>query len=404
MGESGRAGVKHSPLLPAVLALLALSCLMALALACESTLSSPEAKAARQATSAPLSAATPWPAPLSIEKPKPATGLRIVELDPTFRPVYVDGLEYAAIGRDDQLYLVNVETGEASQVVNDEHPKYEAAFSAHYAAWTDRRREIELPSVDSNSPFSYSDDIFVLDRATGEQWRITEETARRNGLETSGDWLVWQDSRNDTGQHYTSDIYAHSLRTGREIPVAVAPGSQRSPAIDGDTVVWADNRNSPAIGTAKAGCGNCPENRFDIYAMDLSTGEQRVLFENGHLNQAPDINGSYLAWQSFDSERPAEVRLLDLESGRVQIIAQDEDFHLRPSLSDQYLVWSTSGACDMMTEGDFDITGVFAMHLGTRDTWKLTDYVQPIAAVSGNMVVINEYCWGGGPVYALFLD
>ena len=112
-------------------------------------------------------------------------------------------------------------------------------------------------------------------------------------------------------------------------------------------MVWADSRNSPVRGTFKAGCGNCPENRFDIYAMNLATGEERVLVETGYLNQGPDIFGNRLAWQSFDPERPAEVRLLDPETGRVQVVAQSRDFWMRPSLSDRYLVWTVSGACDM---------------------------------------------------------
>lgn len=333
-----------------------------------------------------------------------------MELDLGYRPVYVDGQEYAAIGPDGQLYLVNVETGERIQITDDEYPKYEAAFSAGYVAWVDRRREIELPDVDAGPPFNYSDDIFVLDRATGEQKRITEAPARRKGLEISGDWLVWQDRRNETGQHYVNyDIYAYNLRTGEEMPVAVAPGSQRSPAIYGDTVVWADNRNSPLAGAKKGehselGCGNCPENRFDIHALDLATGEERVLVETGYLNRDPTIHGTHLAWQSFSPQRGAEVRWLDLESGIARTLAQSEDFRLRPYLSDRYLVWSSSGSCDLRREGDFEVTGVFAMRLDTGEMWKLTGYVEPVVAVSGNMVIIVEYCWGGGPVYAVFLD
>ena len=227
---------------------------------------------------APNSTATALPP----AAPKPAEGLRIVELDNQYRPVYAHGLEYAAIGLDGQLYIINVRTGEMDRATDDEHPKYHAAFSADYVAWIDHRRKIELPGVDSNPTFNYSGDIFVLDRATGEEKRITGDPARRMSLESSGDWLVWMDRRNESGQksdHF--DIYAYNLRTGEEIPVAVAPGSQRSPAIHGTMVVWADNRNSPAMGTSKAGCGNCPENRFEIHALDLSTGEERVLVENG---------------------------------------------------------------------------------------------------------------------------
>ena len=386
------------------LVFVATACLMSLACGPDSPSSAatsprPAPASRGTATLGPTSTALP-PAP-----PKPAAGLRTVELDARYRPVFADGLEYAAIGPGDQLYVVNVETGQIVQVTDGEHPKYEAVLSARYVAWVDHRRMIELGERDTNPPFNYSADIFVLDRATGEEKRITEAPARRVGLEISGEWLAWMDSRNDgSGSHSEFDIYAYNLRTGEEIPAAVGPGSQRSPAIHGNTMVWADNRNSPAMGTTKAGCSNCPENRFDIYALDLTTGEERVLVQSGHLNQAPDINGTHLAWQTQEPGRPAEVRLLDLEGGQVRTMGQGRSFFSGPSLSDRHVVWSTSWPCDVMPVPDTALTGVYAGHLETGEVLQLTDYVEPVVLLSGNMAIVIEYCWGGGPTYAVFLD
>ena len=283
------------PALAVVVALVAVSCLMALA---GRPTSPPEPTPAGPATETTLSATAQKPAPTALPSatPKPLSGQRIVELGSTYRPVDVHSLEYAAIGPDDQLHIVNVETGQRIQITYDEHPKYHAAFSADYVAWVDHRRKIELPGVDSNPPINYSANIFVINRATGEEKRITVVPAGRMGLEISGDWLVWEDSRNENGEKPVSfDIYAHNLMTGEEKSVAVAPGSQRNPAIHGNSTVWTDNRNSPAMGTSKAGCCNCPANRIDIYCLDLAIGEKRVLVANGYMNQAPDIFGNHLA-------------------------------------------------------------------------------------------------------------
>ena len=392
------------PALAVVVGLLAVSCLMALA--CRPT-PPPEPTPAGPATETTLSATAQKPAPTALPsaRPKSFSGQRIVELDSTYRPVYVDGLEYAAIGRDDQLYIINVDTGQRIQITYDEHPKYLAALSADYVAWVDHRRKIELPGMDLNPPFNYSGDIFVLDRDTDEEKRITEAPARRQGLQISGDWLVWEDSRNENGQKPVSfNIYAYNLMTGEEMPVAIAPGSQRSPAIYGHTVVWADNRSSPALSTAEAGCSNCPENRFDIYALDLTAGEERVLVESGYLNQAPDINGTHLAWQAYEPGRPAEVRLLDLKSGHVRAMGQARHFSSGPSLSERHVAWSTYWPCDVLPVPDTVFTGVFAGHLDTGEVWQLTDYVEPVVLLSGNMAIIIEYCWGGGRTFAVFLD
>ena len=65
-------------------------------------------------------------------------------------PVYVHGLEYVAIGHDNQLHLVNFETGQRIQATDGGHPRYEAALSAGHAVWVDHQRKIELHDQDSN--------------------------------------------------------------------------------------------------------------------------------------------------------------------------------------------------------------------------------------------------------------
>ena len=84
-------------------------------------------------------------------------------------------------------------------------------------------------------------DIFIMNLATGEQRRITELPARRRNLSIEGNLLVWQDNRNEVGEHHTHyDIYAYDIDAGKEIAVEVAPGAQRYPAVQGGRAVWLD--------------------------------------------------------------------------------------------------------------------------------------------------------------------
>ena len=168
-------------------------------------------------------------------------------------------------------------------------------------------------------------------------------------------------------------------------------------------MVWVDNRNIPHRGTGKAGCSNCLENGFDIYAPDLATGEERVLIETGYLNQAPDILGNHLALQSNDPERPAGAAF-EPGNRRGAGCRLERVFWQRPSLSDRYLVRPVSGACDMKVEGDFQVTGVFTKTLETGENRKVTDYVEPMVYISGNVVLIQGFCWGGGPVNAVIAE
>ena len=228
-------------------------------------------------------------------------------------------------------------------------------------------------------------------------------------LNLSGDRLVWADRRNETGEHYVNfDIYAYDLIKDQEIPVAVAPGSQQSLAVHGDTVVWTDNRNSPLVDTPNGdlpspGCGDCPENRFDIFSYDFSTGKERVLVETGYFNQWPAIHGEHLAWRAYAPDREMAINLLDLTTGRQRTVTEDNSVWYGPSLSDDYVVWTVGWSCDVFPQ-QAEGTGVFAQDLKTGEVWKLSDHIEPRAVVSGNMVIIIEGCHFIARVYAVFLE
>ena len=231
---------------------------------------------------------------------------KLVELTTDFRPTEFVGDGTAGIGRNGEVYLLNLSSREHRQVTNDRHPKIEAVISGDYVAWTDERRKIRLPGRNGTGR-QYSTDIFLRNLTTGEERRITDVPAKRKGLRFSGSRLVWQDNRNELHERYSDfDVFAYDLKTGREIPIAVAPGAQIGPAIFKETVVWADNRNSPTMGSPKAGCDRCPHNTFDIYAYDFTTGEKTLLAHTGSYRGRPDIYGRHVVWHGF-GEGPGTV-------------------------------------------------------------------------------------------------
>ena len=102
----------------------------------------------------------------------------------------------------------------------------------------------------------------------------------------------------------------------------MATDGHQWPAIQGDTVVWADNRNSPVRGTGKSGCSNCAGNPFDIYAYDITTGAETLLFASGQYNAAPSIHGQYVVWQEFYEEGKSRIHLLDRGTGQQRTLAE----------------------------------------------------------------------------------
>ena len=175
--------------------------------------------------------------------------LKVVELGFFARPMDVAGDRWVGIGPGGEVYLGNVRTGDVRQLTDDGHRKMQPVIYGDIVAWTDQSRGIETHDNNSFTHRGLADDIYVLDLNTGEKRRITEVPAKRRGLRISGNRLVWQDNRNEFGEHWSHfDIFAYDLETDEEIAVAVAPGVQRLGAIDGDRIVWSDNRSSANTG------------------------------------------------------------------------------------------------------------------------------------------------------------
>ena len=343
--------------------------LLSLAMACGPTQSAPMPTKAEEPTP------TPAPMPTVSEEPTPTpaleSGFKRVDLDPSYWPSGAIGDEYVAIGPDGEVHLLNIITGERRQLTDDGNRKSRPVLSENYVAWTDQRRQIEIPDRNNSirSALTFADDIFVLDLTTGEQRRITEAPANRYSLRISGHRLVWANTRNELEERYFDfDIYAYDLETDQEIPVAVRQGSQWAPVIYGGTVVWADNRNNPLLDAPDSdeihfGCGDCPENRFDIYAYDFSTGEEKPLIQSGYYNPYAIIHGDNVIWKSYHPEKPLVVKLLNLVTGEeVEIIHDPRVGYL--SLSDSYVVWTVGFPCDVGT------TGINPPEAYLREAWR----------------------------------
>ena len=110
--------------------------------------------------------------------PLPITDLRVMELGTEVR---ISGLwngEAVGIGEDGEVYLVTVATGEKRQLTSDGHHKWNAVIAADYVAWLDQRRQLALPGSTSKTPLYATDDVFLLDRRTGEIRRITDAAGK----------------------------------------------------------------------------------------------------------------------------------------------------------------------------------------------------------------------------------
>jgi hypothetical protein len=259
-----------------------------------------------------------------------------------------------------------------------------------------------------------------LNRSSGDVRVITEQPAPRMQLVLDGDRLAWADKRNELDGHYTAyDIYAYDLATNTEIAVAVAPGAQHQPSLSGYRLVWADNRDSATRDGDLAGCGNCANNRFDLYLYDFSSGETRVLVSGEGLRSSPSLSGGRLAWVEFEPANDplpsgavagaGEVYWMDLASGAMQRVTDTPQSESGVVLDGDRLLWKVSQACDVLVgpvgaTPEPQQTGVYVFDLAGGGVQRLTDYVEPRAWISGSAVLVVEGCMAGREVYVVEVE
>ncbi len=278
------------------------------------------------------------------------------------------------------LILIDIESGQRT-VISENGGWGPVALTPATAAWIDDSGQVQLYNI-----------------VSGETQQVTQVSAERVNLVGNDRWLVWQDKRNETGDdnYYAADIYAYDLFAGEEIAVAVAAGVQQQPALAGDTVVWADNRDSPARGQPLEGCGNCPDNPFDIYSYNLQTGETAVLIADGKHNAQPTISGNQAAWITHGEG----IKVMDLTTGAVETAVPYRQGMGQPQLFGDQLRYVVKQACDvvMVDESGQEIpveTGAFLFDLASRETAILTSYKEPLVLHSRANVLIAEGCMAG---------
>jgi hypothetical protein len=102
------------------------------------------------------------------------------------------------INSEGEITVLELTSGQES-TIKSEGLVVEVVLSDEMIAWT-RVEEPATSEADESGMTLYH--IFVHDRATGEQKRITEEPAPPYYLATSGTTLVWADKRHEMDAHY----------------------------------------------------------------------------------------------------------------------------------------------------------------------------------------------------------
>ncbi len=167
--------------------------------------------------------------------------------------------------------------------------------------------------------------VYVWDSATGEETRICDNTFYKSALDgihdIDEDYVV-----HETSVGHPNLVYQDLLQPDLEAQFVDTVGAwQEYPAVHGDRIVWQDLRNT----------------NWDIYMLQISTGEVTRLTTNVHNQRHPDIHGDLVVWQD-DRNTNWDIYALDLRTGIEQRLTTNIADEVTPSVYGRRVAWDSN--------------------------------------------------------------
>lgn len=305
--------------------------------------------------------------------------------------VDIDG-DWLVVQNDDRLTAHHLQTGKTRIVPTKGRLWGGFAVGGGKLVWADLRNDphVKVSGEQQVQPNLWNWDIMLMDLATGEVVPVTKHTAAQWRPHTDGRTIVWEDSRNDTTNDYYGypDIYSYDIETGTELRLTNGQGGHFRPRVDSGKVVWMDGRNNVKVGGAR-GCGNCPENNWDIYGHDLAARQEFMVATAPSMEDSPDISGDRIVW--IERGTGGQVHLLNLQTGEREPLTDGSVARSDVRIDGQRVVWMDErrghAINDVVVNGQKGNADIFLYDITDRQEVRLTgDSVQMIPVISGMRV------------------
>lgn len=216
---------------------------------------------------------------------------------------------------DTGIYVLDRSTGEEKRITD--RGSYSPFLWENFLVWQDRRQG--------------NWDIYFRDlTGNGTDRVICNAPGDQVGPKVFENWIVWTDFRNGT-----PDIYAFDLSQNIEIALTHDSFADTNPSIWGQIVAWENNRN-----------GN-----QDIYSLNLSTGEERQITTDPGNQSGASIWENSIVWQDMrNGTNNPDIYLFDLNSGIERAISTSSAHQSRPRIFDHRIVWQDDRHLDSATD------------------------------------------------------
>ena len=188
---------------------------------------------------------------------------------------------------NNDIYMYDLRTEQTSPVILDPSDQLGARIYQDRIVWFDDR--------------SGDYDIYLYNLTTAKQQTLTSHRADQMYPDIHGDSVVWTDFRNDPDQGYTlyeennGDIYLLSISTGTERVITNQQDHQEVPVIWGDWIVWQDYRNEDKESDDLVVNG-------DIYLFDNSTGQTTQITTPIEDVLGPVIDQNKIVWADYRND------------------------------------------------------------------------------------------------------
>lgn len=303
-----------------------------------------------------------------------------------------------------QVYLLDITNKKRTLVTNFASKKSNLRLYGDYIAWLDDREQ---------KAANYKTDVFLYNLKTKEEKRLTASPAIRRNLNLSGENIAWLEQDSLSGDNWrNNEIHAYNILSNKEIYSSTIKSTKNGLHLKDNKLIWADSRKGH-----DTGCENCSDNRFDIYIYDFSTGEERAIVESPYLKANPDLYGDSLVWSDYrnKSGNPlpngsylgnSDIYLMNLKNNQEIQLASSKDDEVYPSIWKSKVVWTIRWPCDVVVNGiQKDSTGVYLYDLLSKQTTRLTNYVEPATELFDNLLVIAEGCQSPSQIkaYGIYL-
>ena len=311
---------------------------------------------------------------------------------------------------DQAIYGYRVSTAEQFVITDDSYIPYGVVIDGDYVAWGDNRNS----AVSQQDIYAYqisTDTIFPVTTAPG--WQYFPQVC--------GDYIVWEDNRNEGTTGW--DIYAYKISTGTEFPVTTDSGFQLGPRCNGNIIIWQGSSNLYAFSTSTStqftvvsggvttqrdeidinedyivwtDTRDQGANGFDIYAYELSTGNEIAIAVTTGNQRWPIVKGDYIVWTHSRNSDTSGIDIYAYQistATEIPLVATEDQ--IGPDTDGEYIVWRDNRSVPVT---GFDI---YAYSISTATTFPVSadPGLQFLPRIDGGNIVWGDESKGYKDVF-----